>query len=187
MRTSVQGWCYHSFERWATYQGWNVLDKQNVEKLKMQKRIECAKVWSFFLAAIATLYLHRYLSDWFMIINLSHRPMSRRYLTFLTKTLESWEQISSHFRISNDPPLPDFPHETSQVLRTLGHIVTKVIIVMIIIRDKMVIMVKRVIMVKIKIVVKDRQIYSSKQLSSTSPTSLIREALKKQIVFFIYE
>ena len=118
MRTSVQGWCYHSFERWATYQGWNVLDKQNVEKLKMQKRIECAKVWSFFLAAIATLYLHRYLSDWFMIINLSHRPMSRRYLTFLTKTLESWEQISSHFRISNDPPLPDFPHETSQVLRT---------------------------------------------------------------------
>ena len=27
-------------------------------------------------------------------------PMSRHFLTFLTKTLKAWEQISSHFRIS---------------------------------------------------------------------------------------
>ena len=53
-----------------------------------------------------------------MIINLSEQPMSRHYRTFLTKPLKSWEQISLHFSISNEPPLPDFPHETSQVLRT---------------------------------------------------------------------
>ena len=41
-----------------------------------------------------------WVSDWFMIINLSDRPMRGHYLTFLTKPLKSWEQISSHFRIS---------------------------------------------------------------------------------------
>ena len=35
-----------------------------------------------------------------MIINMSDRPMSGHYLTFLMKPLKSSEQISSHSRIS---------------------------------------------------------------------------------------
>ena len=82
-------------------------------------------------------------------MNLNDRPMSRHYLTFLTEPLKSWEQISSHFRIST---------LFSLAVRTLPRcflwvVVTKVIIVMIIIRDKMVL----VIMVEIIIMVEDKQ------------------------------
>ena len=63
-------------------------------------------------------------------------PMSRHFLTFLTKTLKAWEQISSHFRISTlfSLAVHILPHCFLWVM------VTKVImlIVMIIIRDKMV-------------------------------------------------
>ena len=67
-------------------------------------------------AALAALYFPSWVTDWvtesLMIINLSDPPMSRHYLTFLTKPLKSWEQISSNFRIAE---------LFSLAVRILGH------------------------------------------------------------------
>ena len=58
-----------------------------------------AIVFSSPSSSIPTL-VSNWVTEWLMIINMSDRPMSGHYLTFLMKPLESSEQISSHFRIS---------------------------------------------------------------------------------------
>ena len=90
-------WCKHLVKSCKHLVGLNIIV---LFEANWPNSSESHFVSYLFLAALAALYLHLSVSEWLMIINLSDPPMSNHYLTFLTKPLQSWEQISSHFRIS---------------------------------------------------------------------------------------